>query len=61
MKIRNSVFLIGQNFGSIDRIGKKMILEPLDELIIIQFLFDQSKRVLNRSKGTFDRLKVIFD
>ena len=59
MKIRNSAFSISRSFGSINRNGKKIILEPLDELIDIQFLFDQSKRALNRSKGTFDQSKVI--
>ena len=42
--------LIGRNFGSIDRNGKKIILESLDDSIAIQFLFDQSKRALDRSK-----------
>ena len=59
MKIRNSTFLIGWNFGSIDQNGKKIILEPLDELIAIRFLFDRSKRALSRSKVTFDWSKVI--
>ena len=57
MKIRNSVFSIGRNFGSIDRNSKKIILEFLDGSITIRFLFDQSKRAFDRSKRAFDRSK----
>ena len=46
------------NFGSIDWNGKKIILEFLDVLIATQFLFNRSKRALDRSKWIFDQSKV---
>ena len=39
--------------------GKKIILESLDVLIVIWFLFNWSKRALDWSKGIFDQLKVV--
>ena len=58
MKIRNLVFSIGWNFGSIDRNGKKIILESLNDSITIWFLFDWSKRAFDQSKGTLNRSKL---
>jgi len=52
VKIRNSAFSIGRIFGPINRNGKKIILEPLDESIAIWFLF-------NWSRGNFNWLKVV--
>jgi len=57
VKIRNSAFSIGQNFGSIDQNSKKIILEFLDGLIAIWFLFNQSKGPFNRSK--FEKLNFL--
>ena len=65
MKIRKSVFSISRNFGwigqyfsSINRNDKKIILEFLDDLIAIWFLFNWSKRAFDRSKGTLNRSKL---
>ena len=58
MKIRNTAFLIEILAGSIEN-GKEKILEFLDVLIAVQFLFDQLKRALDRSKVIFDRLKIV--
>ena len=44
VKIRNSVFSMGRNFCSIDRNGKKSILESLLDLIAIRLLFDSIDR-----------------
>ena len=43
MKIRNLVFSIGRNFGSIDRNGKEIYLG-------VFACFDQSKGTLDQSK-----------
>ena len=59
MKIRNTTFSISRNFGSIDRNSKEKILESLDVSITAQFLFDRSKRALDGSKVTFDRLRIV--
>ena len=59
MKIRNTAFLIGRNFSSIDRNGKEKIMESLDVSIATRFLFDRLKRALDRLKVTFDRLKIV--
>ena len=58
VKFWHTAFSIGRNFGSIDRNSKKIILKSLDESIVIRFLFNRSKRVLDWLKGTFDWLKV---
>ena len=59
MKIRNIAFSIGRNFSSINQNGKEKILESLDVSIATRFLFDWSKRALDRLKVTFDRSKIV--
>ena len=58
MKIRNLTFSIGRNFNSIDQNSKKIIVEFLDGLIAIRFLFDRSKRAFEQLKGPLNRSKL---
>ena len=54
-----------KNFQSVKALArliemmKKIILESLDDLIAIQFLFDQSKRAFDQLKGTLDQSKLV--
>jgi len=59
VKIQNTAFSIGQNFGLLDQNGKEKILESLDDSIATRFLFTRWKSALDQLKVTFNRSKIV--
>ena len=57
-KFENQYFRLVEILARSIENGKKKILESSDVSIAVQFLFDWSKRALDRSKGTFDWSKL---